>query len=105
MRAVVLSNSTVVKLLNKHYVSVFLLLRDLPELQNGVKGEQARQLATLVSDTYEAAIEQGADHSVNTFVVSPELELIGHLSNQLQDNPDEKYATFLKDSLAEVKKH
>lgn len=105
MRAVVLSNSEVIKLLNKHYVSVFLLLRDLPELQNGVKGEQASQLATLVAETYEAAIKQGADHSVNTFVVSPELELMGHLSNQMQDNPDEKYTTFLQDSLAEVKKH
>ena len=104
MRAVVLSNSEVIKLLNKHYVSVFLLLRDLPELQNGVKGEQARQLATLVAETYESAIEQGADASVNTFVVSPELELIDHLSYKPQDNPDEKYATFLKDSLGEVKK-
>ncbi len=98
MRTGVLSNSQIIKLLNKHYVSVFILLRDLPELQNGVKGKQASQLAAVILNTYEAAIEQGGAHSVNSFTVSPELELIGHFPYR-GENKEKRYATYLKDSM------
>ena len=108
MRAVVLSDSKVIKLLNKHYVSVFLLLRDLPELQNGIKGDQASKLATLVTETYKKTITHNRDYSVNSFVLSPQLELIGHLPYQTSNESyiDEKgYYTFLMDALETVKRH
>ena len=108
MRTVVLSDSKVIKLLNKHYVSVFLRLRDLPELQNGAKGDQASKLGTLVTEAYEKTITHNRDHSVHTFVLSSQLELIGHLpyrtSNESYINKKEYY-TFLMDALEAVKKH
>ena len=104
MRTGVLSNSQIIKLLNKHYVSVFLLLRDLPELQNGVRGEQASQLATVILNTYEAAIEHGGAHSVNSFIVSPESELIGHFPYRGK-NKEKRYVTYLKVSMEASTKH
>ena len=104
MRAGPLSSLKVITLLNKQFVNVFLLLRDLPELQNGAKGEPISQLATVVAKAYEASVAQGADDSVNTFVLSPQFELIGHLPfNKPNESPvdEEKYVTFLKNSLAE----
>ena len=109
MRAVVLSDSKVIKLLNKHYVSVFLRLRDLPELQNGAKGDQASKLATLVTEVYEKTITHNPYHSVNSFVLSPQLELIGHspyrTSNESRRINEKGYYTFLVDALETVKRH
>ena len=103
MRAVVLSNSKIVKLLNKHYVNVFLLIRDLRELQNGTKDESISKFANTVSTTFEEAITQGVDGSVNSFVLSPQLELIDHLPYEDLIKPneiiDDTYLTFLKDAL------
>ena len=103
MRAGVLSDSKIVKLLNKHYVNVFLLIRDLHELQNGTKDESISKFASTISTTFEAAVAQGVDGSVNSFVLSPQLELISHLPYQdLKPNEaaiNETYLTFLKDSL------
>ena len=105
MRAGPLYSSKVIQLLNKQFVNVFVLLRDLPEFQNGVKGTQASQLAAVVAKTLEESVAQGAGESVNTFVLSPELELIGHLpykkpGEAFSPVDEERYLTFLKDSLA-----
>ena len=107
MRAGVLSDSKVIKLLNKHYVSVFLLLRDLPELQKGTKGDQASKLAGLVTKTYEKTIAHSLDHSVNSFVLSPQLELIGHLPYQTSNESyvtQKGYYVFLREALETVKR-
>ena len=110
MRAGVLSDSKIVKLLNKHYVNVFLLIRDLRELQNGTKDESISKFANTVSTTFEAAVAQGVDGSVNSFVLSPQLELIGHLPYEDLMKPNEDidainktYLTFLKDTLTKNK--
>lgn len=110
MRTVVLSDSKIVKLLNKHYVNVFLLIRDLRELQNGTKDEFISKFANTVSTTFDAAVAEGVDGSVNSFVLSPQLELIGHLPYEDLMKPDEDieaineaYLTFLKDALPKNK--
>ena len=108
MRAGALSNSKIIGLLNKHYVNVFILVRDLRELQNGTQDESASRFANTVLTAYEKATAQGIDGSVNVFVVSPELELIGHLPyHDLKRNEyginKEKYVTFLKGSLTKNK--
>ena len=108
MRAGPLYSSQVIQLLNKQFVNVFVLLGDLPELQNSTKGVPASRLATIVAKTLEESVAQGAGESVNTFVLSPELELIGHLpykkpGEAFSSVDEEKYLTFLKDSLATLK--
>lgn len=102
MRAGVLSDSKIVKLLNKHYVNVFVLIRDLRELQKETKDESISKFANTVSATFEEAVAQGVDGSVNSFVLSPQLELISHLPYQdltQNDAINEAYLTFLKDAL------
>lgn len=106
MRAVALSNSKVIKLLNNHYVNLFARPRDLRELQDGTQDEN--QLAKTLSTAFEAATARGIDGSVNIFVLSPQLELIGHLPyHDIEQNKygidPKKYATFLKDSLVKAK--
>jgi len=103
LRAGVLSDSKTVKLLNKHYVNVFLLIRDLRELQKATKDESVSRFANTISTTFEEAVAQGVDGSVNSFVLSPQLELIGHLPYEDLIKPneviDDTYLTFLKDAL------
>ena len=101
MRTVVLSDSKIVKLLNKHYVNVFLLVRDLRELQEETKNESVSRFASTISTTLEASVAQGAGRSVNSFVLSPQLELMGHLPYRKPGKPninEERYLTFLKDA-------
>ena len=89
-------------MLNKHYVNVFLLIRDLRELRNGAKDESINKFASTVSTTFEAAVAEGVDGSVNSFVLSSNLELIDHLPYQdLTQNKaiNTAYLTFLKDAL------
>ena len=103
MRAGVLSNSKIIKQLNKHYVNVFLLIRDLRELQEETKDEAVSRFANTISTTFEEAVARGVDGSVNSFVLSTQLELIGHLPfEDLKPNEgaiNETYLTFLKDAL------
>ena len=102
MRAGVLAHSKIIKLLNEQFVNVFVLLGDLPELQQGAKGELVSKLATTVATTLEASVAQGAGRSVNSFVLSPQLELMGHLPYRKPGEPnitEERYVTFLHASL------
>ena len=96
-------------MLNEQFVNVFILLGDLPEFQSGTKGELVSRLATTVSTTLEEAVAQHKiGRSVNTFVLSPQLELIGHLPYRKPGVPhinEEIYGTFLKDALAVIKEH
>ena len=108
MRTGVLSDSKVITLLNEQFVNVFVLLGDLPELQNGSKGESVSKLAKTIATKLEEVVAQGAGRSVNTFIFSPQLELIGHLPYRKPGEShidEEKYETFLKDSLVAIKKH
>lgn len=80
-----------------------MLLGDLPELQQGAKGELVSKLATTVATTLEASVaQQGTGRSVNSFVLSPQLELMGHLPYRKPGEPninEERYVTFLYESL------
>jgi len=110
LRAGVLSDSKIVKLLNKYYVNVFLLIRDMRELQKETNNESVSRFANTISTTFDAAVAEGVDGSVNSFVLSPQLELIGHLPYEDLMKPDEDieaineaYLTFLKDALTKNK--
>ena len=108
MRTGVLSNSKIIGLLNEQFVNVFVLLGDLPEFQSGTKGEPVSRLASTISTTLEEAVAQHKiGRSVNTFILSPELELISHLPYRKPGESyidEKKYETFLKDALAALKK-
>ena len=102
MRTGVLAHSEIIRLLNEKFVNVFVLLGDLPELQQGAKGELVSKLATTVATTLETSVAQGAGRSVNSFVLSPQLELMGHLPYRKPGEPninEERYVTFLYESL------
>ena len=103
MRTGVLAHSKIIRLLNEQFVNVFVLLGDLPELQQGAKGELVSKLATTVATTLEASVaQQRTGRSVNSFVLSPELELMGHLPYRKPGEPnitEERYVTFLYESL------
>ena len=73
MRAGPLSSPKIIKLLNTHFVNVWVLLRELPELQAGAKGTAASVLA--------AKLRQHYTDSVDILTLTPELEVIEHLSN------------------------
>ena len=106
MRAGVLSDSKIVKLLNKDYINVFILVRDLRELQKETKNESVSRFANTISTTLEASVAQGAGRSVNSFVLSPQLALISHLPYRKPGEPninEERYVTFLKDALTKNK--
>lgn len=108
MRAGVLSGPKIIEMLNEQFVNVFVLLGDLPKFQNGSKGKQVRRLANTLSTTLEEAVAQGAGRSVNTFILSPQLELISHLPYRKPGEPPlsrKIYGTFLKDALEAIKKH
>lgn len=109
MRTGVLSNSKIIGLLNEQFVNVFVLLGDLPEFQSGTKGEPVSRLASTISTTLEEAVAQHKiGRSVNTFILSPELELISHLPYRKPGESHidvKKYKTFLKDALAALGKH
>ena len=73
MRAGPLSSPKIIKLLNTHFVNVWVLLREVPELQAGAKGTAAAALATKLRQHYT--------DSVDILTLTPELEVIEHLSS------------------------
>ena len=89
-------------MLNEQFVNVFILLGDLPKFQSGIKGEPVSRLARTISTTFEEAVSQGAGPSVITFILSPQLEMIGHIPYRKSGESDidkEKYETFLNNAL------
>ena len=73
MRAGPLSSPKIINLLNTHFVNVWVLLRDVPELQAGAKGAAAAALATKLRQHYT--------DSVDILTLTPDLEVLGHLHN------------------------
>ncbi len=74
MRAGPLSSPKIINLLNTHFVNVWVLLRELPELQAGTKGAAAGALATKLWQHYS--------DSVDILTLTPELEVIEHLPSK-----------------------
>ena len=74
MRAGPLSSPEIIELLNTHFVNVWVLRRELPELQTGVKGTAAGDLATKLRQHYS--------DSVDSLTLTPELEVIEHLPSK-----------------------
>ena len=75
-----LSSPKIIDLLNTHFVNVWVLLRELPELQTGVKGAAAAALATKLRQHYS--------DSVDILTLTPELEVIEHLPSKSLLHPD-----------------
>ena len=73
MRAGPLSSPKIIDLLNAHFVNVWVLLRDVPELQAGAKGAKAADLATKLRQHYASAVD--------ILTLTPDLEVIEHLSS------------------------
>ena len=73
MRAGPLSSPKIIDLLNTHFVNVWVLLRDVPELQAGAKGANAAALATKLRQHYASAVD--------ILTLTPDLEVIEHLSS------------------------
>ncbi len=79
MRAGPLSSPKIIELLNTHFVNVWVLLRDLPELQAGAKGANAAALATKLRQNYTGAVDM--------LTFTPDLEVMGHLHNMSLFHP------------------
>ena len=75
-----LSSPKIIELLNTHFVSVWVLLRDVPELQAGAKGANAAALATKLRQHYSDAVD--------ILTLTPELEVIEHLPSKNLFHPD-----------------
>ena len=75
-----LSSSKIINVLNTSFVNVWVLHRELPELQTGVKGIAAADLATKLRQHYS--------DSVDTLTLTPELEVIEHLPSKNLLHPD-----------------
>ena len=73
MRAGPLSSPKIINLLNTHFVNVWVLLRDVPELQAGAKGADAAALATKLRQHYAGAVD--------ILTLTPDLEVIEHLAS------------------------
>ena len=74
MSAGPLSSPKIINLLNTHFVNVWVLLRDVPELQAGAKGTDAAALATKLRQHYT--------DSVDILTLTPEVEVIEHLPGE-----------------------
>ena len=79
MRAGPLSSPKIIKLLNTHFVNVWVLLTALPKLQTGAKGAGAAALATKLRQHYT--------DSVDILTLTPDLEVLGHLHNMSLFHP------------------
>ena len=80
MRAGPLSSPKIIKLLNTHFVNVWVLFRELPELQTGIKGAAAGALATQLRQRYS--------DSVDSLTLTADLEVIEHLPSKNLFHPD-----------------
>ena len=74
MSAGPLSSPKIINLLNTHFVNVWVLLRDLPELQAGAKGADTAALATKLRQHYT--------DSVDILTLTPDLAVIEHLPGE-----------------------
>ena len=75
-----LSSPKIIELLNTHFVNVWVLIRELPELQTGVKGAAAGALATKLRQHYSDAVD--------ILTLTPELEVIEHLPSRHFFHPE-----------------
>lgn len=99
MRAGPLSSPEIIEFLNTHFVNVWVLHRELPELQTGAKGIAAGVLATQLRQHYS--------DSVDSLILTPELEVIEHLPSKRLLHPDHlprseripRYLELLKSSV------
>ncbi len=80
MRAGPLSSPEIINVLNTHFVNVWVLHRELPELQTGAKGAAAGALATKLRQHYS--------DSLDSLTLTPELEVIEHLPSKSLLHPD-----------------
>ena len=80
MRAGPLSSPKIIDVLNTHFVNVWVLQRELPELQTGAKGTAVADLATKLRQHYS--------DSVDILTLTPELEVIAHLPSKHLFHPD-----------------
>ncbi|RKU22341.1 hypothetical protein C6503_04040 [Candidatus Poribacteria bacterium] len=87
----------VIKLLNTHFVNVWVLLRELPELQDGAKGADAAALVTKLQEHFV--------YPVDSLILTPALEFVQHLPTNefLKSFPSSErkpeYFRWLKSSL------
>ena len=75
-----LSSPEIIEFLNTHFVNVWVLRRELPELQMGTKGAAAGVWATKLRQHYS--------DSVDTLTLTPELEVIEHLPSKYLFHPE-----------------
>lgn len=75
-----LSSPKIIELLNTHFVNVWILIRELPELQTGTKGAAAGALATKLRQHYSDAVD--------ILTLTPELEVIEHLPSKHLFHPE-----------------
>lgn len=103
MRAGPLSSSKVIKLLNAHFVNTWVLLRELPELQEGTKGRATAALATKLQEHFV--------YPVDPLILTPGLEFVQNLpTNEFHESfphseRKSKYFGWLKLSLAQANAH
>ena len=103
MRAVVLSDERIIKFLNENFINTWIRNIDLRRMHDPVGFDGISPLArTIISNKWRRG-------PVDTWVISPELEAIGHVAvNEYLDNnrredgtlESENYLLFLADALA-----
>ena len=94
MRAGPLSDSEVIETLNEKFVNTWVLLRELPELIGGAKGEMPSLVAKKMQQHYT--------DSVDILALTPDAEVIMHQPESALPyrNQSQAYLTVLKHSVA-----
>ena len=94
MRAGPLSDSEVIETLNEKFINTWVLLRELPELISGAKGEMPSLVAKKMQQHYT--------DSVDILALTPDAEVIMHQPESALPyrNPSQAYLTVLKHSVA-----
>lgn len=83
-------------------MNTWVLLRELPELQSGAKGADAAALA--------AKLQEHFVYPVDTMILTPELDMVGHLpakgflcsDSHPRTERISRYLELLKSSLAQI---